>query len=112
MDKRIQEYIERFPSDVQSILKKIHELIRAQAPEATEAMAYGVPTFKLNGNLVHFAAFKKHVGLYPTPSAIEKFKTELKGYETAAGTIKFPLNKPIPYELIRKIVKYRVKEQQ
>lgn len=111
MDTQIKKYIEKFPKAVQEKLKKIHKIISEEAPKAKEAMGYGVPTFKLNGNLVNFAAFKKHIGFYPMPSAIKKFEKELKEYETATGTIKFPFEKPVPYELIRKIVKFRVKEQ-
>ncbi len=106
----IDEYIASFQNDIQEILQKIRRLIQKTAPDATEAMSYGVPAFNLNGNLVLFAAFKKHIGLYPEPSGIEAFKKELSEYETAKGTIKFPLDRPIPYDLVKKIVKYRVKE--
>ena len=84
--------------------------IRKAAPYAEETINYQIPTFKLKGNLVHFAAFKKHIGLYPAPSGIEKFKNELSGYERAKGSVKFPLDKPIPFDLISKIVKFRVNE--
>lgn len=107
----INEYISTFPIDVQSILQRVRAVIGKAAPKAYEAMSYGVPAFKLNGkNLVLFAAFKKHISLYPEPSAISAFKDELVNYETAKGTIKFPLDKPIPYDLVIKIVKYRVQE--
>ena len=79
-------------------------------PEAEEVISYRIPTYKLNGSLVHFAAFKNHLGFYPTPSAIKVFKNELSRYETAKGSVKFPMDKPIPFDLVRKIVKYRVKE--
>lgn len=106
----IDEYISIFPENVQEILKKLRQAIRESAPKAKEAISYKIPTFKLNGNLVHFAAYKKHIGFYPTPSGIEAFKMELSPYEASKGTIKFPLDKPIPYELVKKIVKFRVKE--
>jgi uncharacterized protein YdhG (YjbR/CyaY superfamily) len=109
--KNIDEYIASFPEDVQERLQRMRETIRKAAPGATEAMSYGVPAFKLNGNLVLFAAFKKHIGLYPEPSAIQAFKEELSDYETARGTIKFPLEKPIPYGLVGRIVEFRVKEK-
>ena len=107
----IDEFISNYPPKVQIILQKIRALIQKSAPGAEEAMAYGIPTFKLNSkNLVHFSAFKEHIGFYPTPSGIEKFKKELSAYEWAKGSVKFPLDKPIPYALITKIVQFRVKE--
>jgi len=108
--KNIDEYIAGFPKEVQEILEKIRLTIRNAAPEAEERISYQIPTFTFKGNLVHFAAFKKHIGLYPTPSGIEKFKNELSAYEGAKGSVQFPLDKPIPYELISEIVKFRVKE--
>jgi len=108
--KTIDEYIAGYPKDIQAILKKIRITIQNAAPKATETINYGIPTFQLNGNLVHFAAFKNHIGFYPAPSGIEKFKKELSVYEGAKGSIKFPLDKPIPYTLIAKIVEFRVKE--
>jgi len=108
--KTIDEYIENSSKDAQPILKKIRATIQKAAPKATETINYGIPTFQLNGNLVHFAAFKSHIGFYPTPSGIEKFKKELSDYEGAKGSVKFPLDKPIPYALITKIVKFRIKE--
>ena len=109
--KTIDEFISQYPPDIQTILQKIRALIQRSAPEAEEAMAYGIPTFKLNGkNLVHFSAFKEHIGFYPTPSGIEKFKKELSAYEWAKGSVKFSLDKPIPYALIGKITQFRVKE--
>ncbi|TFG23017.1 MAG: hypothetical protein EU533_03600 [Promethearchaeota archaeon] len=108
--KTIDEYIDAFPKDVKEILIKLRQVIRKAAPEAKEAISYQMPTFKLNGNLVHFAGYKKHIGFYPTPSAIEEFKKELGSFETSKGTIKFPLNKPIPFDLVRRIVEYRVLE--
>lgn len=108
----IDEYIANFPEDVQEILQKVRKMIRQIAPDAQEKINYGIPTFTLNGNLVHFAGFKNHIGFYPTPSGIEKFKKELSKYEGAKGSVKFPLDQPIPYELIRKITEFRVEEQQ
>ena len=107
----IDQFISTYPPEVQTILQKIRALIKKSTPGAEEAMSYGIPTFKLNGkNLVHFSAFKEHIGFYPTPTGIEKFKKELSAYEGAKGSVKFPLTKPIPYALIGKIVQYRVKE--
>lgn len=108
----IDEYISYFPDSVKKILEKIRQIIRDAAPEAQESISYQIPTFKLNGkNLIHFAAYEKHVGFYPTPSGIEKFKVELTQYRPAKGSVKFPLDKPIPYDLVKKIVEFRVKEQ-
>jgi uncharacterized protein YdhG (YjbR/CyaY superfamily) len=106
----IDEYIRTFPAGVQSILQKMRQTIREAAPGATEAINYRMPTFKLNGNLVHFAAFKNHIGFYPTPSAIERFKEELSPYKWAKGSVQFPLDKPVPFALVKKIVTFRVKE--
>jgi uncharacterized protein YdhG (YjbR/CyaY superfamily) len=108
--KTIDEYIAGFPDDVQEILEKVRMTIRKAAPDAEETINYQIPTFTLNGNLVHFAAFKKHIGFYPTSTGIEKFKKELSVYEGAKGSVKFPLDKPIPFALIGRIVKFRVKE--
>jgi uncharacterized protein YdhG (YjbR/CyaY superfamily) len=107
----MDQFISRYPPEVQTILQKIRTLIQKSAPGAEEAMAYGIPTFRLNGkNLVHFSALKNHIGFYPTPSGITKFKKELSAYEGAKGSVKFPLDKPIPYALIGKITQFRVKE--
>lgn len=108
--KEIDIYIAGFPKDVQVILEKVRKTIRKAAPNAQEIINYGIPTFALEGNLVHFAGFKSHIGFYPTPSGIEKFKKELSAYEGAKGSVRFPLDKPIPYELISRIVHFRVKE--
>jgi uncharacterized protein YdhG (YjbR/CyaY superfamily) len=105
--KDIDEYIAGFAGDVQEILEKIRMTIRKAAPNAEEAIKYQMPTFTLKGNLVHFAAFKKHIGFYPAPRGIEKFKTELSVYEGGKGSVRFPLDKPIPFSLISKIVKFR-----
>ena len=108
--KDIDEFIAGYPENIQKILKKIRATIRKAAPKAEETINYGIPTFTLNGNLVHFSAFKKHIGFYPAPSGIENFKKELSAYESAKGSVKFPLDQPIPFDLITKIVKFRVKE--
>jgi len=110
--RTIDEYIAGFPEHVRDILEELRRVIREAAPRAEEAMRYGIPTFRLNGNLVHFAAFRHHIGFYPTPSAIEAFKEELSSYKQAKGTVRFPIDKPIPYDLVRKIVQYRVEESQ
>lgn len=106
----IDEYISGFPEEIQAILQKIRATVKKAAPKAEEAIKYAMPTFVLNGNLVHFAAFKNHIGFYPTPSGIEEFKKDLAKYASAKGSAQFPLDEPIPYALITKIVKYRVKE--
>lgn len=108
--KTIDEYIAGFPEDVQEILQKVRQTIKAAAPNAQETINYQMPTFTLNGNLVHFAAFKNHIGFYPTPTGIEQFKDELSVYKGAKGSVQFPLDKPMPYDLIRRIVAFRVEE--
>lgn len=109
----MDEYIKTFPKDVQSILEEMRNTIRKAAPEATEAISYQMPTFRLNGkNLVHFAAFKNHVGFYPIPSAIKAFERELSQYKQGKGSVQFPIDKRIPHNLLRKIVIFRVKENQ
>ena len=106
----IDDYIASFPADIQAILQKIRLLIRQAAPDAEEAIKYQIPTFILNGNLVHFAAFKNHIGFYPTPTGIEAFRQALSAYDGAKGSVQFPLDQPIPYDLITDIVKFRVTE--
>jgi uncharacterized protein YdhG (YjbR/CyaY superfamily) len=106
----IDEYIGTFPEDVQRILNELRQTIREAAPEAEETINYQMPTFTLNGNLVHFAAFENHIGFYPTPSGIEAFKQELSRYKGAKGSVQFPMDQPLPLPLIRRIVEYRVKE--
>ncbi len=108
--KTIDEYIAGFPHDVQEILEKIRMTIRKAAPGAAETIKYRMPTFTLNGDLVYFAAFKKHIGFYPIPTGIEAFQKELSVYQQGKGSVQFPLDKPIPYALISRIVKFRVKE--
>lgn len=110
--KNIDEYIAAFPQPIQELLQKIRATIQAAAPAAKEAIKYGMPTFVMHGNLVHFAAFKHHIGFYPTPSGIEEFKIALSKYKGAKGSIQFPLDQAIPYDLIRQIVLFRVKEDQ
>ena len=110
--KTIDGYISSFPKNVRDTLEELRRVIRELAPEAEETIDYGIPTFKLNGNLVHFAAFKNHIGFYPTPSAIEAFKKELAPYNQAKGSVQFPLDKPIPFDVVKEIVKFRVKENQ
>ncbi len=106
----IDEYIARQPADVQPILQEIRAVIRQAAPEATEKISYQMPTFYLNGNLVHFAAYQHHIGFYPTPSGTEQFEQELSGYKRAKGSVQFPLDRPMPYDLIRRMVEFRAAE--
>jgi uncharacterized protein YdhG (YjbR/CyaY superfamily) len=106
----IDEYIAMFPKDTQKILEELRVTIRAAALEAKEKISYQMPTFDLKGNLVHFAAYKNHIGFYPQPSGIQAFKNELSKYEGAKGSVQFPITKPLPLELISKIVKFRVAE--
>lgn len=108
--KNIDTYIAGFPEDIQKKLQEIRTEIRKAAPQAEEAIKYSMPTFVLNGNLVHFAAFKNHIGFYPAPSGIEAFKKELSKYDGSKGTIRFPLDKPLPLDLIGKIVRFRAKK--
>jgi uncharacterized protein YdhG (YjbR/CyaY superfamily) len=109
--KDMDEYIAGFPSDVQEILEKIRATIKKAAPEAEETISYQIPTFTLKGKyLIYFAAYKKHIGLYPAPRGVEKFKKELSAYEGGKGTVRFPFDKPIPFGLIRRIVRFRAKE--
>jgi len=106
----IDEYIAGFPLEVQTILLKVRAVIRNAAPEATEKISYQMPTYFLNGNLVHFAAFKHHIGFYPTPSAVAGFSAELAAYKNAKGSIQFPIDQPLPYDLIERMVRFRVEE--
>lgn len=108
--KSIDEYIAQFPQEIQEILNKLRQVIKESAPNTEEKISYGMPTFVLNGNLVHFAAYKNHIGFYPTSSGINTFKQELSGYKTSKGAVQFPIGKNIPYELVSKIVKFRVSE--
>jgi uncharacterized protein YdhG (YjbR/CyaY superfamily) len=106
----IDEYIRAAPPEVQDILRKMRQTIQAAAPQATEAIKYQMPTFVFRGNLVHFAAMKEHIGFYPTPSPIVAFKKELSRYKTSKGAIRFPISEPIPFGLVSKIVRFRVKQ--
>ena len=114
MKKRVEtidEYIKDFTGNVQRTLESVRQTIRKAAPEAVEAISYQMPTFKLNGkNLVHFAAFKNHIGFYPIPSAVEAFKKELSSYKQGKGSVQFPIAEPVPLDLIRRIVEFRIKE--
>ncbi len=108
--KNIDEYIADFPTATQALLEQMRTCIAKAAPKAEEAISYAMPTFKLKGNLVHFAGYKEHIGFYPAPSGIKAFETELKKYKTSKGAIQFPINEKLPVTLITKIVKFRVKQ--
>jgi len=108
--RNIDEYIAGFPHDVQEILEKIRMAIRKAAPDAEETIKYQIPTFTLKGNLLSFAAYKKHIGFYPAPAGNEKFRNELSVYRAGKSSVRFPLDKPIPFNLISRIVKFRVNE--
>lgn len=104
----VDQYVALQPTEVQKILQKIRQVIKQSAPNAEEVISYGIPTYKLNGNLVHFGAFKKHIGFYPSPQAIEHFNLELSKFKQAKGSVQFPLSEEMPFELIKKIVDFRV----
>lgn len=106
----IDAYIEQFPADVQKKLLQMRVAIRKAAPKAEEAMKYAIPTYVQEGNLVHFAAFKNHIGFYPAPRALVEFKKDLSAYKGSKGTVQFPLDEPLPLALIKRIVKFRIKE--
>ncbi len=106
----IDNYIKNFPKDIQHILNKVRNTIKKAAPNADEVISYGIPTFRLNGNLVHFGGFKKHVGFFPAPSSIIKFKKELSKYKMSKGSVQFSFEEPIPFDLIYRITKFRVIE--
>jgi len=108
--KNIDEYISLFPAVVQQILQELRQAIRDLVPTAEETINYGIPTFRLHGNLVHFAAYKNHIGFYPGAAGIESFKDKLSAYKLSKGTVQFPLGEPVPYDLIREIVLYRVNQ--
>ncbi|MEX6688539.1 DUF1801 domain-containing protein [Danxiaibacter flavus] len=115
MDKKspaatVDEYIAGFPQDVQEVLQSVRTTIQKAAPKATEKISYQMPTFYLEGNLVYFAAFKNHIGFYPTPSGTDSFQKELSVYKSGKGSAQFPLDQPMPLSLITKIVKFRVRE--
>jgi uncharacterized protein YdhG (YjbR/CyaY superfamily) len=106
----VDEYIAQFPPATQKMLEELRALIRASAPGATETISYAIPTFDLNGHLVHFAGFPKHIGFYPTGRGVEAFKEELKPYKGGKGSVQFPIGQPLPTDLIRRIVESRVRE--
>jgi uncharacterized protein YdhG (YjbR/CyaY superfamily) len=109
--KTIDEYIASFPPDIQEKLQRIRAVIRTAAPDAEEAIRYGIPTFRLNGsNLVHFAAFKDHISFFPTSSGVAKFQRELSSYKLSKGTIQLPLSEPVPYDLVERITRFRIEE--
>ena len=108
----IDQYIDSFPESTQEKLHTLRNLIKTESPEAQEKISYQMPTFFLNGNLVHFAAYPKHIGFYPTPSAIERFQKEVSKYKHAKGSVQFPINEPLPCDLIRKIVRFRMQENE
>ncbi|MCU0357867.1 MAG: DUF1801 domain-containing protein [Cyclobacteriaceae bacterium] len=107
---KIDEYIGDFPPEVASMLQQLREIIRKAAPQAEETISYQMPTFKLNGNLVHFAAYKNHIGFYPAPSGLNAFEKEIARYKHSKGAVQFPLDQPLPIRLITRIVKFRVRE--
>jgi uncharacterized protein YdhG (YjbR/CyaY superfamily) len=109
-NQSIDKYISSFPSKTQTKLKQIRKTIKATTPQATEKISYGMPTFYLNGNLVHFAGYKKHIGFYPTPSGIKEFEKEISKYKHSKGAVQFPLDENLPIRLIKEIVNFRVLE--
>ena len=108
--KTIDDYIAQFPPEIRNRLRELRDFIKAEAPGAAEKIAYGMPTFYLNGNLVHFAAFKDHYGFFPSPSGIEQFEKELAPYKTGKGTLRFSKDEPFPWEIIKKVVQFRLTE--
>ncbi len=108
--KTIDDFISQFPPETQNILQQVRETIKAVVPEATEAISYGIPTFKLHGNLVHFSGYAHHIGFYPGSKGVKEFAIELSAYKTSKGTVQFPLDKPIPFDLIRRITEFCLEE--
>ena len=106
----VDEYISEYPVNVQEILQKLRQTVKESAPDAEELISYRIPAYRLNGNLVYFGAFKDHIGFYPTSSGISAFKKELSKYKVSRGTVQFPIDQPIPYDLVRKITRHRVRE--
>lgn len=106
----VDQYIAGFPAEVQAILQELRRVVASAAPAAEECISYQIPTFKLHGNLVHFAGYNNHIGLYPAPSGISRFEERIASYKHAKGSLRFPLDKPIPYDLVAEIVQFRVKE--
>jgi len=109
--KTIDEYIESFEPEIKKTLTELRNFIKSKVPEATEKISYGMPTFYLHGNLIHFAAFKNHYSLFPSPSGIDAFEKELTPYRTGKGTLSFPMNKPLPWNVIEKVLEYRINEK-
>jgi uncharacterized protein YdhG (YjbR/CyaY superfamily) len=108
--KSIDDHISQFPPETRRLLQQVRETIKAVAPEAIETISYGIPTFQLHGNLVHFAGYAQHIGFYPGSSGIREFAGKLTAYKTSKGTVQFPLDKPIPFDLIRRITEFRLEE--
>ena len=108
--KNIDDYVDRFPKGVQQLLERMRSTVRKAAPDANEKISYGIPTFTLDRNLVHFAAFKNHIGFYPGALAIRTFRKELSAYKSARGSVQFPIDHPLPLALVGRIVKFRVKQ--
>lgn len=108
--KNLDDYIASFPINVQESLQRMRAIVKEAAPDAQETLKYRIPTFVLGENLVHFAAFENHIGWYPTPSAIKTFRNELRGFKSAKGSVQFPLERPVPFGLVKKMVRFRVKE--
>jgi uncharacterized protein YdhG (YjbR/CyaY superfamily) len=107
---KVEEYLAAFPEEIKKLLQKLRKCIQTAAPEAQEKISYGMPTFYLKGNLVHFAGYQRHIGFYPTPSAVQEFQNELASYKTSKGAVQFPLDQDLPLELITRMVKFRVQE--
>jgi len=110
--RTIDSYIDDYPKEVQPLLQKLRKVIKKAAPKAEEAISYGIPTFKYHGTVVHFGAYKKHIGFYPGSAAIKKFAKDLKKYNVSKGTVQFQLDEPIPYDLVKKITEHRVKDNE
>lgn len=110
--KTIDAFIAQYPADTQKILQELRRVIQKEAPDAKEKISYGIPTFTFHGNLVHFSAYPRHIGLYPGAGPIVVFKKDLEPYETTKGTIRFPIDKPLPLTLIKRIVRFRVKQNE
>jgi uncharacterized protein YdhG (YjbR/CyaY superfamily) len=108
--KTIDEFIGQFPPETQAILQQVRDTIKSAAPDATETISYGIPTFQFHGNLVHFSGYAHHIGFYPGANGVHEFARELSGYKTSKGTVQFPLDKPIPFDLIRRITEFRLQE--
>ena len=109
MTELVDDYIAGFPAHTRSLLEEMRTIIRRTAPEATERISYAIPTFDLDGkHLVHFAGFARHIGLYPTPNGVEEFAEAFAGYKTGKGSVQFPLDQPLPHDLIERVVRFRI----